>query len=294
MESHLTAIARNLLSSSRTATVNSLITHCQNKPAVMDAGATLSRSNLVDVLTSCSTEQALLESAYSSDHASGTEAVHESNAFGWTPLHHAVGTCACKGAGARMLGEFDTGRRPAFGEPGAVADILSREANISATTRFGLTPLHVSVTWGSTHLFAGLLKAGASITAADAWGRTPLRMWCERGWDTHGADEFVDCRSFKSARRLAPAPPASMRRWPQAIGDGGWGEPTVATPTVQGADAECGIEVAPPSLSPDDMVREFLVRHQPVLIRGALLKSRHWRRVARKLSRCVLCAGAAL
>jgi len=112
MESHLTAIARNLLSSSRTATVNSLITHCQNKPAVMDAGATLSRSNLVDVLTSCSTEQALLESAYSSDHASGTEAVHESNAFGWTPLHHAVGTCACKGAGARMLAEFDTGSSP--------------------------------------------------------------------------------------------------------------------------------------------------------------------------------------
>ena len=91
----MTSVARNLLSPGATATINSLVTHCRTKPSLTDDGQSITRANLIAVATACSTEQALLESAYTSDHESGAAAVAESNAFGWTPLHYAVGALHC-------------------------------------------------------------------------------------------------------------------------------------------------------------------------------------------------------
>lgn len=309
----MTALARNLLSASATATINSLATHCNTKPSLTDDGRSITRANLIAVATACSTEQALLESAYSSDHKSGAAAVAESNAFGWTPLHYAVGTSAGGYAWVRMWHALTrattpTHYRTALGESGAVADLLEHGANVNARTQHGLSPLHVCVAWGTTHLFNMLRGAGAELVAYDTWGRTPLALWCARGWGVELAAPFVDCDAMgeatagRGARLLAGGD--VRQEWVDRLAAARWGaDPAAASgaddsevdvwggwrpPQLEGDEStSCDIDVAPAGVSADDIVRDYLSVHKPVLIRGALLKSKHWRRVASRVSMCV-------
>ena len=87
----MTAVARNLLSTTSTATKHSLNQYCQRQPALSFNNSVVTRRELVNVLNACNLQQAVLESGYLSDGKSGVDAVAESNAFGWRPLHHAVG-----------------------------------------------------------------------------------------------------------------------------------------------------------------------------------------------------------
>lgn len=302
MNAHVTALARTLLGTTATAIKHSLREHCKAEPRMLDGGDTVLRANLVSMLTSCSTEQAVLESAYVSDHMSGADAVKETNTFGWGPLHHAV----------------------ALGDQGAVLDLLNHGADIHLATHAGMTPLHIAVVWGATHLVPTLLRSGAALSAPDAWGRTPLRLWCTRGWDVGPASEYVDCDALRGASLGASRRPSSNSRTPrptlnQAGGVAGeatrvtWDtvvssaeEPAAQATSPHGSTARerqpsplwfpsadhsittrCGISEAPATLSPTEFVRDFLSIHKPVVIRGALFESEAWKETAHRLSRFV-------
>lgn len=57
----------------------------------------------------------------------------------------------------------------------ARVDALIRAgADVNEATTDGCTPLHLAAAWGSLHIARALMTAGASVGAADAYGRTAL------------------------------------------------------------------------------------------------------------------------
>lgn len=71
-------------------TCSPLLTSTDYKPQQQDA-TTVSRRAMLQTLVRCSAHQAVIGSLLSTDGAMGTASLQMQNAFGWRPLHMAVG-----------------------------------------------------------------------------------------------------------------------------------------------------------------------------------------------------------
>lgn len=161
---------------------------------------------------------------------------------------------------------------PASGSPELVEALLRSGADATAVTQLGLTPIHIAVTHGSTHLLPMLRLFGGDLEAEDRYGRTPVALWCERGWGTPaGVDDCAEQASFQVEQ-------ASVDADAEAHVD-------------SRESAMCDFAVRPGNMQAVATLRDFLAAHRPVLLSGAVSgragasDDAQWQRMAQSLSR---------